>query len=176
MASRASGQERELLARVREEIEQRLDALRPAVAEYERLLGAAGALEPRRARDPAAARRPRPAASVAGSVAPPAAPPGGKPRRPPAPASRPAPAPRPARARAQPKPRTASPRAAQAGAAERAIMAALEHGSHTVAELGVVTAMSGAQIRAGARQLLKAGRIVRTSREGRSAYALSGSE
>jgi len=60
------------------------------------------------------------------------------------------------------------------GPAEQAIVAALEHGSHTVGELGVVTAMSGSEIREGARGLLKAGKIVRAKREGRAAYALPG--
>jgi DNA-binding transcriptional ArsR family regulator len=60
------------------------------------------------------------------------------------------------------------------GASEQAIVAALEHGSHTVSELGVVTAMSGPQIRDGLRRLLKAGKIARTRREGRVAYELAG--
>lgn len=60
------------------------------------------------------------------------------------------------------------------GAAEQAIVAALEHGSHTVGELVLVTAMTGAEIRAGAQRLQRAGAIVRTRREGRVAYALSG--
>jgi hypothetical protein len=59
-------------------------------------------------------------------------------------------------------------------AAEQAIVAALEHGSHTVGELVLVTAMAGAQIRAGAQRLQRAGAITRTKREGRAAYALSG--
>ena len=60
------------------------------------------------------------------------------------------------------------------GPGEQAIVAALEHGSHTVGELGIVTAMSGAEIRDGARRLLAAGKIVRAKREGKAAYALSG--
>ena len=58
------------------------------------------------------------------------------------------------------------------GASEQAIVAALEHGSHTVSELGVVTAMSGPQIRESLRRLLKARKIARARREGRVAYAL----
>ncbi len=62
---------------------------------------------------------------------------------------------------------------ARRGAAEQAIIAALEHGSHTVAELGVVTAMSGAIIRDNLRRLLKAGTVTRARRDGKAAYALS---
>jgi hypothetical protein len=101
----------DLLAQVSAEIDDRLAALRPAVEEYQQLLGAAGALE----------------AEV------------------------------------------------RMGAGEQAVVAALEHGSHTVGELGVVTAMSGAQIRASVRRLLRAGKIARASREGRVAYALADS-
>ena len=63
---------------------------------------------------------------------------------------------------------------AQRDAAQQAIVAALEHGSHTVAELGVVTAMSGASIREGLRRLAKAGTVRRAKREGdgKAAYAL----
>jgi hypothetical protein len=75
--------------------------------------------------------------------------------------------------------RAASSRAAakagstRIGASEQAIVAALEHGSHTVGELGIVTAMSGAEIRASVKRLLKAGGVQRAKREGRVAYALS---
>jgi hypothetical protein len=63
----------------------------------------------------------------------------------------------------------------QRDAAQQAIVAALEHGSHTVAELGVVTAMSGASIREGLRRLGKAGTVGRAKREGdgKAAYALA---
>jgi DNA-binding MarR family transcriptional regulator len=56
-----------------------------------------------------------------------------------------------------------------------AILAALEHGSHTVSELAVVTAMSGAIINNNLRRLQQAGAITRTKREGdgKAAYALS---
>ncbi|MFI4977224.1 MAG: hypothetical protein ACHQC8_00880 [Solirubrobacterales bacterium] len=65
------------------------------------------------------------------------------------------------------------PRPARRGAAEHAIVAALEHGSHTVSELVVVTAMSGPNIRSNLRRLLKARTVTRTLREGKAAYALS---
>jgi DNA-binding MarR family transcriptional regulator len=57
--------------------------------------------------------------------------------------------------------------------AQQAIVAALEHGSHTVGELLVVTAMSGASVRENLRRLLAAGTITRATREGKAAYALA---
>jgi predicted Rossmann fold nucleotide-binding protein DprA/Smf involved in DNA uptake len=59
------------------------------------------------------------------------------------------------------------------GVAQEAIVAALEHGSHTVSELAVVTAMSGASIRQSLRRLVVVGRVTRAEREGKPAYALS---
>jgi hypothetical protein len=61
------------------------------------------------------------------------------------------------------------------GAAQEAIVAALEHGSHTVSELAVVTAMSGPSIRQGLRRLVVVGAVRRAEREGKLAYALSSS-
>jgi hypothetical protein len=172
----------DLLTRVGAEIEQRLAALRPAVAEYRRLLGAADALglgpdgtpvarrapttsgqreAERRAQAPSRASKPPSRAST---------PPSGASTPPQAPARPPAPR------RGAAKARAARPRQPRLGAVEQAIVAALEHGSHTLGELGVVTAMSAPELRGGVRQLLGAGRIVRSSREGRAAYALSGSE
>jgi predicted Rossmann fold nucleotide-binding protein DprA/Smf involved in DNA uptake len=110
----------ELLERIRAQIDARLLELRPAVAEYERLLGAAEALE-------------RESAQI-----------------------------------------DAKPRELRMGAVERAIVAALEHGSHTLAELVLVTAMSASELRASLRRLQRAGTVARASREGRTAYALSG--
>jgi hypothetical protein len=73
------------------------------------------------------------------------------------------------------KPRAARKAApSRMGPGEQAIVAALEHGSHTVGELGIVTAMAGAEIRDSVRRLLAAGKIVRAKREGRAAYALRG--
>jgi hypothetical protein len=70
---------------------------------------------------------------------------------------------------AAPAPAGRAPR----GAGQQAIVAALEHGSHTVSELAVVTAMSGASIRQGLRRLLVAGTVTRAKREGKTAYTLS---
>jgi hypothetical protein len=136
----------DVLTRVHAEIDARLHALGPAVAEYQQLLDVADALDAE-ARAQAAAEPPQRAAK-------------------PKPAAKP-------KTAAKPKPAVGS-RSATISAAEQAIVAALEHGSHTVGELGVVTAMSGSEIREGARRLLKAGKIVRAKREGRAAYALAG--
>jgi hypothetical protein len=54
----------------------------------------------------------------------------------------------------------------------QAIIAALEHGSHTPGELTVVTAMSGPDIQGGLRRLKRDGTIVKTERDGKTAYAL----
>jgi hypothetical protein len=59
------------------------------------------------------------------------------------------------------------------GVAQEAIVAALEHGSHTVSELAVVTAMSGGSIRQSLRRLVVVGKVTRAEREGKPAYALS---
>ena len=150
----------DLLERVRAELDTRLAELRPAVAEYERLLGAtdmlrvdaaasrSGALaKPRFAAKPRTAAKPRAAAKPRKAV----------------------------KSRAGAKPRAAAKAApVRLGAGERAIVAALEHGSHTIGELVIVTAMSGTDIRASARRLLAAGKVVRAKREGRAAYALQG--
>jgi DNA-binding transcriptional ArsR family regulator len=58
------------------------------------------------------------------------------------------------------------------GAAHQAIIAALEHGSHTVSELAVVTAMSGPSIRESLRRLIGSGAVARAKRDGKAAYAL----
>jgi DNA-binding transcriptional ArsR family regulator len=59
------------------------------------------------------------------------------------------------------------------GTAQQAIVAALEHGSHAVSELAVVTGMRGPSIRENLRRLLAAGAVTRGKREGRAAYELS---
>jgi DNA-binding transcriptional ArsR family regulator len=130
---------RDLLSKVRAEIDARMRELRPAVAEYERLLDAAKAvgLSPEHSGAPKQRRKSASAARVPRAVAPPAR---GRARR---------------------------------GAAQHAIIAALEHGSHTPGELAVVTAMTAAHIRENLRRLLKAGAVTRAKRDGRAAYALS---
>jgi hypothetical protein len=58
-------------------------------------------------------------------------------------------------------------------ASQQAIMAALEHGSHTLGELVLVTAIAASELREGVRHLQRAGTVTRTKREGRAAYALA---
>jgi hypothetical protein len=59
----------------------------------------------------------------------------------------------------------------------QAIVAALEHGSHTIGELVMVTAMSAPEIRANLSQLARQRKVTRVKREGdgKSAYALPAS-
>ncbi len=135
----------DLLTTIRAEIDARLRELRPLLDEYEELTSVDDALAREHAR----------AGSRGGVNA----------------ATRQR---RPAGVRAgRPASRTARrrPRAAR-GAAGRSILAALEHGSHSVRELVVVTAMNDANIRANIRRLLADGAIVKVSREGKAAYAL----
>jgi hypothetical protein len=133
----------DLLTRIRGEIEQRLRQLRPALDEYERLLAAAEDLD----HEIRAARSP-------GSRS-----------------SRPAASGRTGASRngAAPGARGRAPR----GAAQEAIVAALEHGSHTVSELAVVTAISAPSIRQSLRRLVAAGTVTQAKREGKLAYALA---
>ena len=155
----------DLLMRIRAEIDARMKELAPAVAEYEQLTTAAGALvaEGRAARAPRQ-RRGRAAAEPDASGSVPAAP---------APGS----------ASTKPKARAGGARRAREGRvrggrgptgqspASQAILAALEHGSHTVAELVLVTALSPGDIREALRQLRARKAIVKTERDGKAAYA-----
>jgi hypothetical protein len=75
-----------------------------------------------------------------------------------------------AKPRRQPRRRGRPPAIDDTG---RAILAALEHGSHTVGELAVVTGLPTSQLRESARKLLAREAIGKTEREGRSAYALA---
>jgi hypothetical protein len=137
----------DLLSKIGDELDARLRELRPLVAEYERLLDAASALtSPSKT-----AHRTR--RQTARSV------PAHAPAKPPT---------------SPPRPRRAAPKRAQRGAAATAILAALEHGSHTVSELAVVTAMRGPIINNNLHRLQQAGTVTRTKREGdgKAAYAL----
>jgi DNA-binding transcriptional ArsR family regulator len=73
------------------------------------------------------------------------------------------------------KPATPKPARAARGVAREAILAALEHGSHTVGELAVVTAMSAPNINGNLRKLFSEGAIAKTEREGKVAWTLHGS-
>ena len=146
----------DLLTRIRAELDARLRELRPLVAEYERLLNAQAAL------GAGGAKASAPRAPAFTPI----------PRR-----GRPSGRPRIARTVAiehAPK-RAPKPKRAQRGAAATAILAALEHGSHTVSELGVVTALSGPIIHNNLGRLRDGGMVIRTKRtgDGRSAYALA---
>jgi hypothetical protein len=164
----------DLLERIRAEIDARCAELRPRLDEYRQLLSAAEALEsPTGEEQPRAGKRGTRAVKGAKAKVPAKAP-----ARAPAKVSAKAPA-KVKAARRGPRASTvakddssASTRAPR-GAAQAAILAALEHGSHTVAELGVVTAMSGQNIRENLRRLLGAGRVTRAKREGKAAYALA---
>lgn len=153
----------DLPERMGREIEARLRELRPFVDEYEELLAVERTLDADAARGAVESAR----ASTA---------------TPPRKTSRDVSTRAPARVRAT-KPseqrvheasRPASKRErAPRGAAAEAIVAALEHGSHTVSELAIVTAMSGQNIRNNLRRLLQARAVKQTKREGKTAYTLS---
>lgn len=140
-----------LLSTIRSEIEERMDALRPLLAEHEQLIGALSAL---------GANTGSPSGEVTTSARTTTARPG-RPRRT-------SPGRRKSSAATALK-QTRAPR----GAAREAILAALEHGSHTVSELVVVTAMTGPNVNGNLRRLLSEGAIAKTDREGKTAYALS---
>jgi hypothetical protein len=149
----------DLLSTVRSELDARLNELRPVLSEYERLLAAAAALDagnggaaPRGAADSTLSttrrsRTRRAGRRRAGAI----------------------------KAVASSSSRRASgsrKRArARRGAAQHAILAALEHGSHTASELMSVTALAGPNIRTNLRRLLEEGTITQTKRTGRTAYA-----
>lgn len=149
----------DLLSTIRREIDERLSELRPRLAEYEQLLVAVDAL----------------LGAGQGRVVPTADPEAASERVTPTASPR---LPRRRPEGAQPelalstvaKPK--APRAAR-GAAREAILAALDHGSHTVGELAVVTAMSGPNINGNVRRLAAEGAVVKTEREGKTAWALA---
>ncbi len=180
----------DLLSKIRDEIDERLRELRPLLAEYEGLLVAADALvtadrddspaEPatatptKRARRSARIASPR-RGSAAGAIKRAAtgnaatAVDGGVDDK-----AKPV-----ARTAARKAPAAASasgsekPARAGRGVARETILAALEHGSHTVGELAVVTAMSGPSINGHLRRLVLEGVVVKTEREGKTAWSLS---
>jgi hypothetical protein len=166
----------DLLSTIRAEIAERMDGLRPLIAEHERLLVAADTLESTRgnqadvATNGATAPRSRPAkrTATAASQASKAAPGGAHDGRANETASDKAPR-LVARRTGESSPKPA--RAAR-GAAREAILAALEHGSHTVGELSVVTAMGGPNINGNLRRLAGEGVVAKTEREGKTAWSL----
>lgn len=154
----------DLLSTVRSELDARLDELRPLLSEYERLLAAVDALDvgdDGTAPPPAAERtlsaRQRSRARHG--------------RR--SPSAR---AIKPAASSANPRGTGSRKRArAPRGAAQHAILAALEHGSHTMSEFVSVTALGAPNIQSNLRRLLRQGTITKTERSGRTAYVLASS-
>lgn len=172
----------DLLSTIQSEIDTRLNELRPLLGEYEQLLEAVDALldtdyrvarpttvTPKAQRPPRATRvRRAPRGSAAGAIARAADDSAVEEGQPTVVATE------------QPvleldkltkTEREKAPRA-QRGAAREAILAALDHGSHTVGELVVVTAMSAPNLTGNLRRLASEGRVVKTEREGKTAYAL----
>jgi hypothetical protein len=156
----------DLLTSIRAEIEARLRELKPALTEFEQLSTAAEALaeeggdtaKPARPARPAKPARPTKRAASRRRSARASAPAGQSVRA----KTEPVKSARRARKREQP---ALTPTG-------QAILAALEHGSHTLAELVVVTALGASDIREALRQLRKRKAIVKTDREGKAAYAL----
>jgi DNA-binding transcriptional ArsR family regulator len=152
----------DLLASIRAEIDVRLGELRPAIAEYEELLSVLDALgsDGRSVSGQSASGAGSRAVAQSRTAAPQRS--GASARaRSPRPKARPAAA---RRARKRERP-VHSPTG-------QAILAALEHGSHTLAELVTVTALSASDIRESLRRLRKHGAIVKADRDGKAAYAL----
>jgi hypothetical protein len=156
----------DLLSTIRAELDSRLKELRPSLAEYERLLAAVDALvdgggplaklvapRARRASRPTRAR-PATRGSAGGAIKRAGGGAAPKPSKPPAEAA---------------KPKRVG---TQRGAARESILAALDHGSHTVGELAVVTAMSASNINGNLRRMAFDGAVIKTEREGKTAYAL----
>jgi hypothetical protein len=81
---------------------------------------------------------------------------------------------KPARAKAVAPKKEPAPARPKRGESEQAIVAALEHGSHTLAELAIVTGIVAPALRDGLRGLQKAKKITKAKREGKAAYALAG--
>jgi hypothetical protein len=157
----------DLLARIHAELEQRMAELGPFLDEYERLLAAVdelavldstsgsaragvSAARPDHEPEPKRARKPRLVLEPGPELRPPLEP----------------------ELRPEPKPRRGR---ASSNEAMQAIVAALEHGSHTLSELVMVTAMNGPEIRASLRRLARQRKVVRVKRSSdtKSAYALA---
>lgn len=149
----------DLPERVGREIEARMRELRPFVDEYEELLAIEGTLDTGAARGTApSAGGPAPSRTTT--------------RKASSRARAHARASKPSVQRIKEPKQSAKRERAPRGAAAEAIVAALEHGSHTVSELAVVTAMSGQNIRNNLKRLLQARTVKQTKREGKTAYTL----
>jgi hypothetical protein len=156
----------DLLATIRDELEQRLAELRPLLSEYERLVATADALDIADADAAPGGHEETVSATV---QVPPRR--RGRPRRvgtsdvdtgtstPGAPAPS---------TQERPSPRKRAPQED----IQQAILAALEHGSHTAGELVMVTAMSPPNVRSNLSHLTGLGAIKKTKRDGKTAYVL----
>jgi hypothetical protein len=166
----------DLLSTICREIDERLTELRPLLAERQRLLVAADALVEAGQGGVEVGSQPAGPLDDSGAAA-----------------STPAKRPRRSSSKLKPKPKLESvrqpaaksesseappskpkPERAARGAARDAILGALEHGSHTVSELVVVTAMSAPNINGNLRRLEAEGVVVKAEREGKAAWALVG--
>ncbi len=191
----------DLLDSTRQEIGDRLIELRPAVEEYKQLEAAAAALDGVRASTPIAAAPTLSTAASAKSAAPKRRKRrAGRPRRsnaraakaalasavptPPSaapaaaaatPATKSAPATKRRRRAARGKAGARKRKHAPLSANQRAIIAALGHGAHSVKELVGVTAISDQTARNNLKGLLARETVVKTERGGKAAYALSSS-
>jgi hypothetical protein len=169
----------DLLTKIGSEIDARLGELHPSVLEYERLQAAIESL-----RETPGADAP-PAAQVPAKRAPAKRKPTQKKVAKEAPAKETAPK-RATKARrgsaagaikqAASGSRVKTPRRKRqrtaVGPSEQAVLDALDHGSHTVSELVMVSAMGAREIRAGVRSLLSNKGITKVTRDGKTAYAL----
>ena len=160
----------DLLSTIRREIDERLNELRPFLAERQRLLVATEALV-EAGRDGAEARTQPDGDPVVDSPAAASAPVKRSRRSTAKPKSAPRLKAKPEESESVPQSKAKPERAAR-GAAREAILGALEHGSHTVGELAVVTAMSGPNINGNLRRLEAEGVVVKAEREGKAAWAL----
>lgn len=166
----------DLLSTIRREIDERLNELRPLLAERQRLLVAAEALV-EAGQDGAEVGTQPAGGPVVDSRVVRSAPvkrsrqSAAKPKLKPKPESASLPEAKLEESESAPQPKAKPERAAR-GAAREAILGALEHGSHTVSELVVVTAMSGPNINGNLRRLEAEGNVVKAEREGKAAWAL----
>ena len=142
----------DLLERMQQEITDRLGELEPSVDEFERLRAAAAALEDAGASAPIVRT---PAASTP-------------------PTAEAAPVRAPQRAKRRRKAASPKPKRASLSSNQRAIVAALEHGAHTVRELVTVTGMSDQTVRNNVKGLLGLEKVVKVERGGKVAYGLAG--
>ncbi len=144
----------DLLTQIHAELGQRMAELRPLLDEYERLLAAADTLDAMEsepvATEPVASYAPEtPAPAIPATI-------------------------EPIEYDYQPEPKR---KPAASSDVKQAILAALEHGSHTVSELVMVTAMGPSEIRANLSRLARQRKVTRVKRQGdgKSAYSLPAS-